>query len=379
MSSIRLRWKRGAAPAMALAVVALLAACGSSSTSHSQSASGGSAPSAQIAAAKALVQKYSAVQPALGIKPLTKRPPRGLTVGYINCTIPTCSVNAAASGFAALGWKVVNAPFDLAAGPSSYIAAWDNVLQKGVQEIIFPHQYPNSIVAKQLAEAKQKGIHVVQEGGGTPSDSKYGIIGCYICGQDLTLVGKLQAAVALSSAGKAVTLGYITDPDITGCAQELDPAQSYLTSGGGGSTLKPIDISLTNTPQQDAATVVGFLERNPDVKYVAACFGEVITALPQALSQAGLASSVKLIGALPDPSDLQFIRQGQELAGIDHEGGSGWWRGVDALARASVGDKVDPFAVGWARILTKANVTSGNVVPDAPNYEQIYKAAWHVG
>ena len=330
MSSTRSRWRRGTVLAMALAVATLFAACGSS-TSQTQSAtpsaqSGGGTVSAQISAAKALVKRFSAAQPPLAIKPLTKRPPRGLTVGYINCTIPTCSVNAAAPGFAALGWKVVNAPFDLSAGPASYIAAWDNVLQKGVNEIIFPHQYPNTLVAKQLAEAKQKGIHVVQEGGGTPSDSKYGIVGCYICGQDLTLVGRLQAAVALSDAGKPVTLGYITDPDITGCAQELDPAQSYLTSGGGGSTLKPIDISLTDSPQQDAATVVAFLQRNPSVRYVAACFGEVITALPQALSQAGLSSSVKLIGALPDPTDLQFIRQGQELAAIDHEGGSGWWR-----------------------------------------------------
>ena len=70
--------------------------------------------------------------------------------------------------------------------------------------------------------------------------------------------------------------------------------------------------SVSATPADNAARVVSFLQRNPNVKYV------IATAALQpatALNNAGLGSQVKIVGMYPkNESDVAAVKDGQVLA-----------------------------------------------------------------
>jgi ABC-type sugar transport system substrate-binding protein len=370
------------------AVMLVLAACGSSSSTGSGTSSSaqGAASSTTaagagggIAAAKALVARYGKSQPAFTIKPLPKRPPTGLTVGVLDCTIPTCAPGVSAPAIAKLGWKYVSAPWDIAQGPSAVSQAFTTLLQKKPNFILMQGVFPDSIFAKQFAAAKAAHIPVVQTGSGEFSDAKY-LLTCSLCEQNLIFGGKLEGAETLANAGGKTAVAYAVDPTITGAVDLENGAKAYIAANGDGSTFTPVDTPVSDTPQQDAAILLSAIQRNPDIKYVLTSYSEAISVLPQALQGAGLAGKVKLIETVPDSTDLQFIRQGTEVAAVDEEQTAAAYRAVDGLARQAVGAPIVKFPLGWHRIITAADL-SGNtsdVVPQPPGFAQAFYRAWHV-
>src|SRR4051812_32985904 len=93
---------------IAAALAALVvAACGSDSTSSSPSSGSSSSSSSSgssgstggdtpaIKAAKALVAKYSADQPAVAPSPLPAKPPAGKSVAVLTCGFPSCQATTA--------------------------------------------------------------------------------------------------------------------------------------------------------------------------------------------------------------------------------------------------------------------------------------------
>jgi hypothetical protein len=374
-------WPMLTALAVLASMAVLIAGCGSSgSSSTGASASGTKSPSgavANISAAKALVAQYEKTQPPLAIPKVSKRPPQGLTVAYVNCTIPTCSPGEATPAIKALGWKQITANWDITQGPSAVSTAFTTALQQKPKAILFRGVFPDSVFAKQFAAAKAAGIPVAQTGSGEYPDAKYGFAICSLCEQNLLFSGKLQGAIALANAGKATSVGYAVDPTISGAVDLEHGAEAYLKQNGGGSKFYPIDISSSASAATNAATEVAALQKNPDIKYIMSSFSEATSGLPQLLKQNGLSSQVQIIQALPEASDEGFIRQGEELAAVDCESGAADYRALDALVRLSVGDKIPTkFPSGWHQIVTKANV---GAVSQPANYAQLYEKAWGVG
>jgi hypothetical protein len=369
------------------AVILVLAACGSSSSGSSTSASSQGASTSTaganagggIAAAKALVARYGKSQAAFKIAPLPKRPPTGLTVGVLDCTIPTCAPGVAAPAIAKLGWKYISASWDIAQGPSAVSQAFTTLLQKKPNFILMQGVFPDSIFAKEFAAAKAAGIPVVQTGSGEYSDAKY-LLTCSLCEQNLIFGGKLEGAEALANAGGKTTVAYAVDPTITGAVDLENGAKAYIAANGEGSTFVPVNTPVSDTPQQDAAILLSAIQRNPNIKYVLTSYSEAISVLPQALQGAGLAGKIKLVETVPDATDLQFIRQGTEVAAVDEEQTAAAYRAVDGLARKAVGAPIVKFPLGWHRIITEADL-SGNksdVVPQPPGFAEAFYKAWQV-
>ena len=349
----------------------LIAGCGSSGSNATSGAA------ANIGAARAMVAKYEKAQPPLAIPKVTKRPPKGLTVAYVNCTIPTCSPGEASPALKALGWKQITANWDITQGPSAVSTAFATALQQKPKAILFRGVFPDSVFAKQFAAAKAAGIAVAQTGSGEFPDAKYGFLICSLCEQNLIFSGKLQGAIALANAGKATSVGYAVDPTISGAVDLEHGAEAYLKQNGGASKFYPIDISASSTAAQNAALEVATLQKHPDIKYILSSFSEATSALPQTLKQTGLSSNVKIIQALPEAADLGFIRQGEELAAVACESGAADYRALDALVRWSVGEKIPTrFPTGWHQIVTRANV---GTAAQPPNYAELYDKAWGVG
>ena len=381
--------------ALCLLVVAMLAiatGCGSSDdassdttaadTSAASSASEStSAEDAGIQQAKAAVAQYSREQPPLDIPPLSG-PAGRKTAAWVFCTLPTCQADAARKAFTALGWDFKLVPWDFAKAPADFVKAFENALQMKPAFIGVPMVFPPEIIAKQMAEAKAAGIPVIHVTSTTGVGDD--VIACLSCAPQLNKTARLQVDIALADAGGKTGIVYGYDPNLlTFVEQFLPAAKDEVEKLSPESSYDTLKLSLAQPPAQNAAAVVNYVQRHPDVKYVLLAASELASGLPQALSAAGLSDKVKFITQAPQPTDLKEIADGQEFASVAAEDASSIWRAADAAARYAIDGKIPSdlvYPVGWHQIVTKDNVptdTSTLVQPTA--YQETFKKAWNVG
>ena len=139
----------------------------------------------------------------------------------------------------------------------------------------------------------------------------------------------------------------------------------YFTSG--------LRCKKLTTPADNAARVVSFLQRNPDVKYLitAATFQPAT-----ALNNAGLGSQVKIVGMYPKTeSDVATVKNGQVIGYAAGENNAVWWRAADAAARAVEGAKMDQEPTQSLRVMDNSNADTSLLDPE--DYQDAYKTAWH--
>ena len=330
-------------------------------------------PSAKtgIAHAKAQVKLYKAIPP-LKVKRLSKRPPRGVKIALVNCTLSSCAPHTMEVPAKALGWKLTTYEYDLTKGPSDYVSAVTRAIASKPDFVATVAVFPESIIAKQVAAAKKSGVKFIDIGGKpTP-----GYEACIQCPPPLLANGKLSADIALADAGKPTTMAVANDPVLAPLVHSVNGVKAEVARYGQGSKALPLDLSLSSTPGANIAKTISFLQRNPDVKYIIYTTPNLTTGVKAALKSAGL-GSVKLIGMSPaGPGDIAQLKTGEMFAWVGGE--TQWaWRSIDAAARVSLGQKVVPFApVSNQRVLTASNANAALVNP--PNFRTVWPRAWRV-
>ena len=379
---------------MVVAILAITTGCGSSDDSSSDTtaadtsaASSPSAPAttsagdARIEQAKAAVAQYSKEQPPLDIPPLPG-PAGKKTAAWVFCTLPTCQADAAKEALTALGWNFKLVPWDFAKAPADFVKAFENALQMKPAFIGVPMVFPPEVIAKQMAEAKAAGIPVIHVTSTTGVGDN--VIACMSCAPQLNKTARLQVDVALADAGGKTGIVYGYDPTLlTFVEQFLPAAKDEVEKLSPESSYDTLKLSLAQPPAQNAAAIVNYVQRHPDVKYVLLAASELASGLPQALSAAGLSDKVKFITQAPQPTDLEEIAKGQEFASVAAEDASSMWRAADAAARYAIDGKIPDdlvYPVGWHQIVTKDNVpkvTSTLVQPT--DYQETFKQVWNVG
>jgi ribose transport system substrate-binding protein len=373
---------------MVVATLAIATGCGSSDDTSSDTSAAGassapattSAGDAGIEQAKAAVAQYSKEQPPLDIPPLPG-PAGKKTAAWVFCTLPTCQADAAKKAFTALGWHFKLVPWDFAKAPADFVKAFENALQMKPAFIGVPMVFPPEIIAKQMAEAKAAGIPVIHVTSTTGVGDD--VIACMSCAPQLNKTARLQVDVALADAGGKTGIVYGYDPTLlTFVEQFLPAAKDEVNRLSPESSYDTLKLSLAQPPARNAAAIVNYVQRHPDVKYVLLAASELAAGLPQALSAAGLSDKVKFITQAPQPTDLKEIANGQEFASVAAEDASSIWRAADAAARYAIDKKIPDdlvYPVGWHQIVTKDNVpkdTSTLVQPTA--YQETFKKAWNV-
>jgi ABC-type sugar transport system substrate-binding protein len=354
-----------------------LSACGDSKSASSAPASK-QAQTPGIQAAIDTVTKYTAEQPELDIPPLSKRPPQGKKIHLVWCTLPTCQENAGKRAFEMLGWHAKIFGYDLAKGPQGVVAAFDAALRDKPDYVMIAPVFPWVVVKKQIAAARKQGTQVVGVSG-TDDWARYGVAACIACAPQYYETGALQVDAALADARSKTGIVYANDPTVTGGNQILEGARREAKAHGDGSTFDTLNLSAAKTPADNATTVVSYVQRHPEVRYLITSINDLIVGVPAALSTAGLAGRLTTIGGTPQLPDLGYLRRGTMRAAVAHENGTAQWRAVDFLARIAVGDPrpkdmLEP--TGWHQIINKANVPNGLPVPT--RYEETYAKAWRV-
>lgn len=382
---MRNSWKRVAVAAMAVVTVATVTAgCGSSASTGGSSAaetssSGSSGPAGSstgsgtssgggIADADAQVKEFTA-NPPLEVSPLPSAPDTSTYAIQVNCTIPACAPGAIKAVTDVLGWKFEEIPYDLAKGPSDVQRALTAAIAAKPDVIVITPNFPEATFQAQIDSGVEQGIKFVQISG----TAQPGYSACIQCGESLEALGGLAANIAFADAGGKTDIAVAFDPNIAALQSEFDGVVATAEANGDGSQVLEIEQSVSSPPADNAARVVSFLQRNPNVKYL------IVTAGLQpatALNNAGLGSQVKIVGMYPQSeADVAAVKDGQVLAYAAGEFKSLYWRAIDAAARATEGVDVDPFApIQTLRVMDSSNADISLV--DPANFEEIYKTAW---
>ncbi len=324
------------------------------------------------------MKKYT-VGTTFAVQPLSKRPPSGKTLVQVDCTLPLCDNGAGAAAARALGWKFKDIPFNLAQGPAAFNAALEQALQDKPNYIVTTGTFPAAVSSTQLAQATKAGVAIGWIAG---VDSNPAIKVCANCAPYLASSGKVVEDLVVADLGTGAKAVAVGDPTLLGTAafnSGIDSEAKRL----GAEVPSTLTVSSQASPAANAAAVVNYLQRNPDVKAVLCDFPNELVGLPAALARVGLTSKVKYINSGPTSADYGFLRAGTLAASVAIENGAAWWRAIDGMARLSVGDPATLYPSDWFQILTKANLNqvlaAGGGASEPPQYKSVYEKAWKVG
>ncbi|WP_408899763.1 sugar ABC transporter substrate-binding protein (plasmid) [Nocardioides sp. R1-1] len=355
-----------AATAAALAVVS--AGCGSD---PSEAGSTDGSSSRGITRAQAEVEEFAA-NPPLEISALPKRPDEAFAIN-INCTLPVCAPGALQPAMDALGWRFEEMTFDITEGPAAVQPVLTQAIAAEPDVIVLPGALPLEGFQSEVDAAAEQGIKFINLGG---DELPPNYVACIQCKPASVVLGSLAANIVLADAGGSTDIAVALDKTVASQLNEANGVEQEVERNGEGSEVLEIEQSINATPADNAARVVSFLQRNPNVEYL-------VLASPQfnpatALNSAGLGSRVKIVGIYPvSEADVAAVEDGQVLAWAAMELTSMYWRIADAAARVVSGVELDSAEpVGNMRVINESNADVSLL--DPPNYQEIYKAAWQV-
>jgi hypothetical protein len=363
-----------------------LAACGggdgnSTAATGNSVASTAPATSAAVKAADAAVAKFEQPQPAIQLPLLSKRPSKGIKLGVVTCPLPICVISfktAASVATKYLGWKVQLYQTQLT--PESYVATWQRMLRDKPDAIEYAAIFPNQVISKQLAQVKAQKIPAVGLApAGDQPDAAGPMIAAYSSTPMFAHDGQLMGDVVVADAKGAADTGFITDPSLK---PQFGPVQDQFTKSvkAAGGKVSVLQVSSQGIGKTIPAAVVSFVQRHPEIKYLAFALNDFTVGVPEALKAAGVAAKVKIVSRAPQLPNLKAIADGDQYAAVADEDVAGGLRGLDGLARALVGDPLDPccrFPDGWHQIYRKNTVDPSK--PSAtPGVPDSFLKAWRI-
>jgi ABC-type sugar transport system substrate-binding protein len=354
---------------------ACLAACSTASTSSSQTAA--AAASGTATAASAALAPYTATPTELPVTaPLSKKPPTGAKVAFLqNGQTPGEQFSAALQGAVkVLGWTEQDVNFD-PSNPASIGSAFLTAVNAKVNVIVV-QGLDSALYAKFVPSALAKHIVVidtVSSGGTIPGVT-------YVDRSDSA--GKPVATIAVAAIMADAKARHVT-PHILTVSSVL--FTSLLKSANCGACSTGVfDLSAQATISNAVtAPVVSYLQTHPDINYLFTPNGSLSTGLLSAIQQAGMGTSIRLVGATPLPAQIAELKTGnpQDLGWIANSIVVVAWMSMDAAARVLVGDSAAMYAHVAAPTWLLTKDSGSALVPDpvAPtDYISKFMALWHV-
>jgi ribose transport system substrate-binding protein len=378
-----------AASSTLILMAAVAAGCGSSSSTSSNAAatsagtsSVGSSDSAAQASKRAAAAEQLPASTEL-TQPLSKTPPAGKRIVYLECAQPVCV--AYQKGFkaaaAALKWNVTTVSFG--ATPESIQSALNSAIQNHPDGIATAG-VDDAVIAPQLKQLQAKGIPLVAAA--SVSAVKPPTIAVMITPAGPDYAARAADWMAADSNGKAQAV-VVNLPLFASLTQTTQAFNKEVAQVCAGCKTTQLAAAPTDVGTQLPSKVVSALQQAPATNYVAFAFGDMMTGVPAALKGAGL--NVKLLGyGSASPPTVADVQAGNVAATTCWSTEYTTWRIMDAFARHFVGDSVakDTSAPWPYMLLTKANVATAAPSPSIPNwdycappnYQADFKQLWHV-
>jgi ribose transport system substrate-binding protein len=311
-----------------LAVVATLslAACSSSGSSSSGTASSGSSSSsssglsaadqAGLAKAQALVSSQSQRPSAItDTTKVTKPIPKGLTIDFIPCGSPECTLEGGIvkQAAAAVGWNTVVLSND--GTPQGDKAAFTQAVRNKAAAILYT-AIPASTFSSLLPQLKANGTFIstccVTDAVGPSTGIGYAID---IPAQVGPVGGSQAAWVAANSKDTADSV-FVNIPAFAILASQATDYKSGMATYCPTCKVDEMDVALANLSTAPS-TIVSYLRAHPSVDYVVASTDAITIGLPAAIKAAGL-NNVKIVGqgGYPDQHSVPAQRAGGRRRGV---------------------------------------------------------------
>lgn len=391
----------------ALAVTGLLATgCGSSESEGSDDqiteASGVTSPVAEDVtqteegseeqatasgkeAAEAFVAEHTDNPTELDLQePLSSTPEEGKHVVRLLTPVPVAVLADEASKEAAeaLGWDYTT--INVESGAEGIQRAFQSALALDpAPDAIIMSGFPAVTYAAQLAEAKERGIHViansVTDESGTAATPDAVITG----GFQTRRWGRMVASYVIANSDGPANLALFNIsayPVLQEFQVGFEEAMAEWCPDCGITVVdqQPTDIG-TNTPQ----SVVSTFQSDPDLEWAVFALGDMTIGVPAALEAADLTDRVRIAGESATEANIEAVRNGHEEAWTGYASPYLGWAAVDAAARLVVGDDVTPAEEAFApsQIITTGNVDDIAVTPGGyyiglADYPEQFKKLW---
>src|SRR3954447_8615718 len=368
---------KGAALLLLGATMVTATACGSSAGSSTSGSPSKTGDSAGVARAKSLAQQATTRPTSIGLAAAVGKPvPTGKNVVFISCGVQACELQGdiIKQGAADLGWNGSTISTD--GSPEQLQNAFETALRQGADAVIL-NAVNRAAVAKQIAEAKAKGVAFVTCCSTAPAAD--GILANIAGATNSAKIGQsLAAEIVADSAGKADTL-YVNISAfeiLQTLGTQLQNTYKRLCSSCGYASL---DVPVTSIGKDAPDRIVSYLRSHPQVDYVVLSVSNALGAgLPAALSAAGLADKVKIVGQSGDTQPFQDLAANRVQSVVPFDYSAVDYLMLDALARHFAGAPPQP-ATPPLWIVTANNMpaeATKGLFPVVTNYRDEFKKLW---
>jgi ribose transport system substrate-binding protein len=381
MSQLSLR-KAGLMLVAVLGLSLVLAACGSSDDSSSSSDTGSTEASTEAAGgdvakeAAAFVAPYIHKPSPFPVTEKLKETPKGAQMAWVGTGTP----------FDALQWQLLGPALDVmgvdvqrfTAGLSAntVTTAFDSVIAKD-PEAVMVGSIPIQLWLNPLEELQDKEIPVAAAG--INEGEKYGLDPVQSSSEGY---GELMANYVIGEMNPEANVAVYTIPEIPVVdlvAEEFVEVYEELCSA---CEVHSVDIASNTLGNSAPNTVVSDLQSHPDTDVAVFGSDEIQFGLPDALKTAGI--EVETLGFAPQPTNLQYLKEGKEDAALAFDVAIGVWTQLDQATRELIGQPLTgPEAEGRGvyQFLTKEDITFNPEFgwSGYPDFAERFAKLWNAG
>ncbi|MBS1677443.1 MAG: substrate-binding domain-containing protein [Actinobacteria bacterium] len=360
---------RGTTRWAVLAVFAALAlalgatACGGGGDTSGSTGKAGAEADSSAGANNAEVAKAAkeAVAPFIGKPspfPVTeklKEIPKGATIAYMESGSPFSALlyELALQAAETMGVKLERIK---AGGSASQTSAAFDAAVANEPDAVIVNGIATELWSKQLKEFQEKGIAVVPSG--VLDVEKYGIEGALSSNADDERAGKLMANYVVGEMNPEANVVVYDIPEITLTKLIAESFTEEIGAICPKCSVRTTHIPLASVGTTAPNTVVSDLQANPETTNVVFSAPEIATGVPEAFAKAGI--NVETLSYAPTPTNLQYMKEGKETAGLGSDVAVLGWSQVDQAAREIVGQKLtglEAEGLGVIQFLTKKDIT----------------------
>lgn len=263
---------------------------------------------------------------------LDKRPAKGSTFAFLQCSTPICALiglmNKQAAGALGVPMTVTKS----AASAQALQDAMSSIISTKPSAVLIPAADPVQY-KEPMAQLESLGIPVVSQGV-VDTDQFPGIKGSILGVPAATIAGTLLADWTVKRNGTAPSV-YYTIPELSFSPFIVAGFKKEMASICPTCKTRFVEISAAKLGNTAPSLVASDLQAHPDTK--TAIFGsqEAADGLPAALKVADI--KVDTVGFAPDPAVLGYIKNGDITAGLGYDIRTTSWVQVDMAARLVTG------------------------------------------
>jgi ribose transport system substrate-binding protein len=360
--------------ALLVGVVALAgAACGDDDDSDA------SASSANVGAAKAAIRPFTGKPSEFPVTEPLEKVPKGAKIVFVDCGTPIC----------ALFWDLIQPAGQtmgveinrIRAGQSAdtVSAAFDTIVSQKPDGVVVSSINPQ-LWQNQLAKLQEAEIPVVTTGIADAAD--YGIESPQAAQPEQQRDGALLADYVVANFGGDAEIALYKVPELTLTAAFAKSFNAEIEEICPACSVRTVNVAVATIGNTAPNQVVSDLQANPDTTVAAFAVDEVQAGLPAALKAAGL--DVPTVGYAPGPTNLEYVKNGQERATLGLDLPVLIWTLVDQVAREIAGQELSgnqAKGLGVVQFLGQEDITfdPSKGWTGYPDFAERFAKLWGVG